>query len=259
MLPFDRRKDILELVNNRNSVSIDSLAEAFPVSRMTIIRDLEKLEQEGLLRRVRGGAVSLSHIVVAPPVSRSVRDMTDEQRRIGEEASTRISDGDFLIIESGSTCMALVENLTEKDNLKIATASPMVAMRLAEIVEQYGKTFEIMLAGGILSVRKNFVLGPGAVEMFERLNVDLAFVSVTAIDPVTGITADDIGEGAVTKVVLERCGRTTIGLVASAKFNNPSYYRVSDITAFDEIITGRELDEETMEQFTDRGVRMTQC
>ncbi len=259
ILSFDRRRRILEFVNRKKSVTIDFLSEAFPVSRMTINRDLVKLENDGLLKRVRGGAVSLSHIVVAPPMARSARALTDEQKRIGKEASKRVSDGDFLIIESGSTCLALVENLYEKDNLKIATASPMIAMRLAEIMEQYNRKFEILMAGGILNVYKNFILGPTAVQMFEHLNVDIAFISVTAIDPVAGITADEVNESAVSKVILERCGKMTIGLIVSTKFNITSFYKVADITTFDEIITDTGLDKETVKLFASRGVKMTLC
>jgi DeoR/GlpR family transcriptional regulator of sugar metabolism len=259
ILSFDRRKRILEIVNRKKSVTVDALAGSFPVSRMTVSRDLERLESEGLLKRVRGGAVSLSHIVVAPPMSRSVRDLTEEQRCIGREAARRVSNGDFLIVESGSTCLALAENLAEKDNLKIATASPLIAMRLAEIVEQYGRKFEIILAGGILNAYKNFVMGPTAVEMFQRLNVDVVFSSVTAIDAEAGITADEVTESAVSRVILECCGKTTIGLVASAKFNNASFYKVAEVTVFDEIITDKGLDRRTRRLFEEKGVRITSC
>jgi DeoR family fructose operon transcriptional repressor len=259
LLSFDRRKRIVEIVNRKKSVTVDALVDAFPVSRMTVSRDLERLEAEGLLRRVRGGAVSLSHIVVAPPMSRSARALTEEQKCIGREAARRVSNGDFLILESGSTCLALAENLAEKDNLKIATASPMIAMRLAEIVEQYGRRFEIMLAGGILNAYKNFVMGPTAVEMFERLKVDFAFSSVTAIDAEAGITADEVTESAVSRVVLEQCGKKTIGLVASSKFNKASFYKVADVNAFDEIITDRGLDRQTRKLFEEKGVRICVC
>jgi DeoR/GlpR family transcriptional regulator of sugar metabolism len=259
LLSFDRRRRLLELVNRNKSATIEFLSEAFPVSRMTIRRDLEKLEQDGLLRRVRGGAVSLAHIVVSPPASLSARALTDEQKRIAKEASTRVANGDFIIIESGSTCLALAESLYEKDNLKIATASPMIAMRLAEIVESYSRRFEIILVGGILNVSKNFVLGPTAVQMFESINVDIAFLSATAIDVEAGITADDVNESAVSKVILARCGRRRIGLIASYKFNKASFYRVADITGFDEIITDTGLDRETERLFSSKGVKVTRC
>jgi DeoR family fructose operon transcriptional repressor len=259
LLSFDRRRRILEIVNRNKSVTIDALADVLPVSRMTVSRDLERLENDGLLKRVRGGAVSLSHIVVAPPMSRSAQALSDEQQCIGRTAAQRVNNGDFLVIESGSTCLALVEHLVDKDNLKIATASPMIAMRLAAIVEQYSRRFEIILAGGILNGYKNFVMGPTAVEMFERLNVDIAFVSVTAIDAEAGVTADEVNESAVSKVILERCGKKTIGLVVSSKFNNASFYKVAEITAFDEIITDNALDRKTKKLFEEQGVRITLC
>jgi DeoR/GlpR family transcriptional regulator of sugar metabolism len=257
LLTFDRRRQILERVNRRKSVTVDSLAGAFSVSRMTVIRDLGRLETEGLLKRVRGGAVSLAHIVVAPPASASMRALSDEQKRIALEASRRISDGDFIILESGSTCLALAERLSERDNLKIATASPVIATRLAEIAESYNRRFEIILVGGLLSVSKNFVLGPTAVQMFEHINVDLAFLSVTAIDLESGITADDVNESEVSRTILERCGRKKIGIIRSEKFNKTSFYKVADITAFDEIITDRGLDRNTAREFASRGVKMT--
>ena len=259
LLSFDRRKKILDIVNTRKSITVDALAEAFPVSRMTISRDLEKLEDEGLLKRVRGGAVSLSHIVVSPRASQASKILTDEQNRIGSKASELISDGDFIIIESGSTCLALVENLIDKDHLKIVTASPMIAMRLAELTEQYNKDFEILLSGGLLNVYKSFLLGPTAMSTFQSIKVDIAFLSVTAIDMEAGITADDVNESAVTKIILERCADKTVGLIMSSKFNKTSFLKVSDITAFNEIITGRELDRGTVEHFAEAGIQMTLC
>jgi DeoR/GlpR family transcriptional regulator of sugar metabolism len=259
LLSFDRRRQILQVINRKKSVSVDFLCDTFPVSRMTISRDLERLEQDGLLKRVHGGAVSLAQIVVAPRMSRSAKALTEEQRRIGREAAKRVSNGDFLILESGSTCLALAENLSAKDNLRIATASPMIAMRLAEIVEDFNRKFEIMLVGGILNVYKNFVLGPTAVETFGRLKVDVAFLSVTAIDPTDGITADELDESAVSRVILEKCGKKTVGLISSAKFNNTSFYKVADVTAFDEIITDKSLDEQTRKKFADCGVLITLC
>lgn len=259
LLSFDRRKKILEIVNSRKSATVDALAEEFPVSRMTISRDLEKLEEEGLLKRVRGGAIALSHIVVSPRASLASKSLTDEQNRIGVQASGLISDGDFIIIESGSTCLALVENLIEKDHLKIVTASPMIAMRLAEITEQFNKDFEILVSGGLLNVYKSFLLGPTAISTFENIKVDTAFLSVTAIDADAGITADDVNESAVTKMILENCADKTVGLIISSKFNKTSFLKVSDINSLDEIITGRELDDETVEKFVKAGIQMSLC
>lgn len=259
LLSFDRRKKILEIVNGEKSVTIDTLVDAFPVSRMTISRDLEKLENDGLLKRVLGGAVALSHIVTSPRASVASRELTDEQKRIGREAAKRVSDGDFIIIESGSTNLALVDNLYDKNNLKIVTASPMIAMRLAELAELHDRNFEIIVSGGILNIYKHFLLGPTSTQLFEQIRVDIAFVSVTAIDIDSGVTADDVNESAVSKIIMEKCGRKTVGLITSAKFNQASFYKVAEATVFDEIITDKELDLETKKRFEQEGIVLTLC
>jgi DeoR/GlpR family transcriptional regulator of sugar metabolism len=259
LLSFDRRKKILEIVNLKKSITVDALAEMFSVSKITVSRDLEKLEDDSLLKRVRGGAVALSHIVTSPRASQASKVFTDEQKRIGAAAAELISNGDFIIIESGSTCLALVENLVEKDNLKIVTASPMIAMRLAEITEQYDKKFEILVSGGLLNVYKSFLLGPTAIQTFENINVDIAFLSITAIDLEAGITADDVNESAVTKVILETCAEKTVGLIVSSKFGKISFLKVSDVTVFDEIVTGRELNDQTVGNYIRAGIKMTLC
>lgn len=259
LLSYDRRRKIVEFVNRRKSVTVDELIQNFPVSRMTIIRDLEKLDAEGFLNRVRGGAVALSNIVVAPRASDSEKKISNEQMSIGKEAVKRIKDGDFLIIESGSTCMALVNQLHDKNNLKIVTASPHIGVRLAEIAEQYDRNFEIILSGGILNVYRHFLLGPIALQVFDSVKVDTAFVAVTAIDLNAGITADDINESAVTKIILEKCAKKVIGLITSPKFGKTSFYKVGGVNLLDEIITDSGVDEESVRQFAKMGVRVTVC
>ena len=259
LLSFDRRKKILEIVNGNQSVSIDTLVDTFPVSRMTISRDLEKLEGDGLLQRVRGGAVALSHIVTSPRASKASKELTEEQKRIGKEASTRVSDGDFIIIESGSTCLALVDNLYDKNDLKIVTASPMIAMRLAVLAERYDRNFEIIVSGGILNIYKHFLLGPISTRLFEQIRVDIAFLSVTAIDIGAGVTADDVNESAVSKIIMEKCARKTIALITTSKFNKASFYKVADISVFDEIITVKSLEKSIKENYEREGIKVTVC
>jgi DeoR family transcriptional regulator, fructose operon transcriptional repressor len=260
LLSFDRRKQILAIVNREKSVTAEFLLEKFNVSRMTINRDLNKLENEGYLKKVHGGVVALSHgIVTSPRASQSFHQMTDEQRRIGKEASQRISNGDYVIIESGSTCLALVENMFEKNNLKIVTVSPVIAVRLAQIAEEYDRNFEIMLPGGVLNVYKHFLLGPMTYDFFQRTKVDIAFLSVTAIDLTEGITADDINETMISKLILETCGKRTIGLVCSKKFDKVSFHKVSELRSFEEIITDSGIDAESKAMYEKEGIAITVC
>jgi len=257
ILASDRRQKILDIVNQRRSISVEELSEHFPVSSITIRRDLDKLARDNLLQRVHGGAMALSNIVIAPKSSELSENITEEQMRIGKEASRRITEGDFIIIESGSTCLALVQHLTELKKLKIVTASPRIIMQLAEISEKYDNDFEIISCGGILNVHKNFLLGPHAHSLFDSVHVDFAFVSVTAIDLETGITADNAYEADISRMILEKCSENRIGLIYASKFGKTSFVKVTSANVFDEIITDKSLPAESAARYADLGIEMT--
>jgi DeoR family fructose operon transcriptional repressor len=259
MLSYDRQQMIAQIVSQKRSATIEELSEMFPVSSVTIRRDLDRLARDGKVTRVHGGAVVPADIVVAPKSSDQMLHLTEEKLRIGKEAVKRIRDDQFLIIESGSTCLALVKSLQERRNLKILTASPMIVMALAELNDTFNCGFEIMSCGGSLNVYKNFLLGPHARELFEKTRVDIAFVSVTAIDLEAGITADSHAEAEITKTILERSAKTRIGLITSAKFNKTSFIRVSDAEILDEIITDDEIDPTTVSRYSKKGIRVTVC
>ena len=257
LLSTDRRIRILEIVNQRRSISVEDLAKLFPVSTITIRRDLDRLAEEKLLRRVHGGAMALSNIVTAPRASELFANITEAQQRIGREASLRITDGDFIIIESGSTCIALVEHLYDKKRLKVVTVSPRIVMMLAEMSEEYGNDFELISSGGLLNINKNFFFGPHARTLFENIKVDIAFVSVTAVSSEAGITADSAYEAEISKTILEKCARLRIGLIYASKFEKTSFVKVAAADIFDEIITDSSVDQGIVEVYRDLGIKMT--
>ena len=257
LLSTDRRMRILEIVNQKRSIAVDDLAQLFPVSTITIRRDLDRLAEEKLLRRVHGGAMALSNIVTAPRASELFANITEAQQKIGREASLRITDGDFIIIESGSTCIALVEHLYDKKRLKVVTVSPRIVMMLSEMSEEYGNDFELISSGGLLNINKNFFFGPHARNLFENIKVDIAFVSVTAISCEAGITADSAYEAEISKTILEKCAKVRIGLIYASKFEKTSFVKVAAAGIFDEIITDSSLDQDIIDVYREQGIKMT--
>jgi DeoR family transcriptional regulator, fructose operon transcriptional repressor len=256
VLAFERRRKIVETVNQRRSITVDELIGLFPVSPITIRRDLDQLAEEGTLRRVHGGAVALANIVVAPRASEHAGKLSEAQLRIGEDAARRIADGDFIIIESGSTCQAVIPHLAGKKNLKVVTASHRIAMMLGEIAERHPQALEVMSSGGILNVYKDFLMGPHARSFFEGIRVDLAFISPTALDLGSGITADSLNEAEITRTIIERSAKRKIGLVVAAKFDTVSFVQVAPVESLDEIITDRSIDPTLLARYTEKGIRV---
>jgi DeoR/GlpR family transcriptional regulator of sugar metabolism len=257
LMSSERRRKLLELVNARRSVTVLELAEAFPVSAITIRRDLDRLAAEHLVERVHGGAMALEAIAVAPRASEQHHRLTDEQMRIGREAAGRVRDGDYIVLESGSTCLAVVPGLEEKKDLRVLTVSPRIVTALAELVEKTGVPMEIICSGGTLNVYKNFLMGPHSRILFEDSRVDAAFISPTALDLGAGVTADSMTEAEITRTILTRTARRRIGLVSSRKFGRTSFARIAPADAFDEIITDAGIAPDTAQSFRDRGIRIT--
>lgn len=253
----ERRRKILEIVNERRSVTVLDLAEIFPVSAITIRRDLDRLAEERLVERVHGGAMALSAVAVAPRAASQYHHLTDEQMRIGKEAAKRIRDGDYVVLESGSTCLAVVPHLAGKKDLRVVTVSQRIVAALAELVGKGGTAMEIICSGGTLNEYKDFLMGPHARGFFETLKVDVAFLSVTAIDLAGGITADSLTEAEITRTIIEKCARRSIGLIVSRKLDRTSFARVAPVEALEEIITDRRAAPDVVENYRERGIKVT--
>jgi DeoR family fructose operon transcriptional repressor len=99
-LSSERRQRIHEIVNQKRSISVDDLARYFPVSTITIRRDLDRLAEENLLRRVHGGAMALSNIVIAPKAAELSANITEEQKRIGLIYSSKFEKTSFIKVSS---------------------------------------------------------------------------------------------------------------------------------------------------------------
>lgn len=257
LLSSERRRRILELVTERRSVTVVELAAMFPVSPITLRRDLDRLAGENLVERVHGGAMARSAIAVAPRASEQYQHLADSQLAIGREAAGRVRDGDYVILESGSTCLAVIPYLAARKDLRVVTVSPRLVSALSSLVETERADMEIISSGGILNVHKDFYLGPHARAFFETCRVDLVLISVTAIDLEAGITADSHTEAEISRIILEKCGKRRIGLIVSPKIGRTSFARVAGVEALDEIITDGGADPAVLARFRERGITVT--
>ena len=257
LLSSERRRRILEIVAEKRSVTVGELAAVFPVSPITLRRDLDRLAGENLVERVHGGAMARTAIAVAPRASEQSQHLTDAQLAIGREAASRIRDGDYVILESGSTCLAVIPHLAARKNLQVVTVSPRLVTALSSLVEGGGASMEIISSGGILNVHKDFFLGPHARAFFETCRVDLALLSVTAIDMEAGITADSLTEAEISRIILEKCAKRRIGLIVSHKFQRTSFARVAAAEILDEIITDGGADPAVVARYRERGITVT--
>lgn len=185
MLPEERHRKILELLSHHNVVSVTELSQNFNVTPVTVRRDLEKLEQLGLLIRTHGGAVPK----VEPFLAKSLTDKEmlnrDAKVKIGEKATSLVNDGETVILDGGSTCIEIARALHGKKNITVVTNGIKVALELIP-----NRDIRTILVGGVGS--PNFeVSGLDTVESFRKIRAHKYLMGADAIIPGYGISDGD--------------------------------------------------------------------
>src|SRR5208337_2169369 len=169
MLSLQRRRKILELLQEDGSARVSALSRLFNVSEPTVRQDLDKLEEEGFIIREHGGAFLKSVPQQVKSLSLQHLENMDKKARIGRRAAELVQDDDSLILDSGSTTTEVAKNLSLKKNLKIVTNALNIALLGTEI------SFEIMVTGGEFKPPTLSLTGEKAGKFFEQIHVGKCF------------------------------------------------------------------------------------
>ncbi len=253
-IPEKRRIEIRRLIGENKSISVSALSRLFNVSEITIRRDLKQLQDEGFLEKVHGGAIAKELKEEYHPIYlEDIKKNKDKKEKIAKEASKLISDGDSIIIESGTTCLELVYYLEEKKNLVIFTASVPLAYDLWKIALNRND-IEVNICGGLIEIRSNTLTGSQAVQFFNNISVDIAFLSAIAVSVERGyVAAMSQMDADVTRSIINN-SRKKVLLVDSSKFYNKAYIKASPLDKFDIIITDADVEKKIAEKIRDLNI-----
>jgi DeoR family glycerol-3-phosphate regulon repressor len=219
-----RRAHILELLQKRGYVSIESLAVDLDVSAQSIRRDLNVMAKDGLLARQPGGASLLSSVVNTAYVARQVERL-EEKERIARAVAAFIPDRSSLFLTLGTTMEALAEALLERKGLMIVTHNPAAAMILNRKPD-----FEIFLTGGAMRKGNNGLVGNQTVSAVEAFRCDYLLMSVGGIDALDGSLLDfNPSEVSVVQAMM-RCARRTLLAADKTKFGRKAAARVARLS-----------------------------
>src|SRR2546430_5821687 len=131
MIAQERRQRIFEDIETSGIASVRDLAQRFEISTITVMRDLQELEQEGLIRRVHGGAISVRGASYEPPFIARESQFSTEKQRIAAKAVDLINEGDSLILDVGTTTLEIARALKGKRNLTVLVTNLRAALELA--------------------------------------------------------------------------------------------------------------------------------
>jgi DeoR family glycerol-3-phosphate regulon repressor len=228
--PHLRHSRLLVFVQERGSISIAELAAALNVSQETIRRDIRPLAQAGHVVKLHG-AVSLPDALTEPPFERRLRENAVAKRAIARHAAHLIEDGDSLMLDTGTTTSIFARELLRKRNLTVVTNSADIARTLATVNGN-----KVYMAGGELNGDNGAAFGASAIQFASSFNVRHAFISIGALDAVTGPADSFLDEAEFARMLLQRGERRYI-LTDSSKFGRRALIKVCDFSDVDVLIT----------------------
>ncbi len=250
MLAQERRQHIFKDIEASGVASVRDLAQRFDVSLITIMRDLQELEQEGLIRRVHGGAISVRGASYEPPFSARESQLSSEKQRIALQAIELITDGDSVILDVGTTTLEIARALKGKRNLTVLVTNLRAALELAS-----QPAIQVIVIGGKLRASELSMVGHLAEQTLRSFQVDKAFIGVGGITLEHGLTEFNFDEAGTKRVMFERA-RQKIVVADHTKFGKVMLTHVAPLSAVDLIITGSEIDERAKREMEEAGVKL---
>lgn len=249
-LNTERREEIKKLLDARGEISLSELAALFPgCSSMTLRRDLKYLEDNGLVKRTRGGAVALSRLSIAAEdvYSRRAVENTEAKTVIAKKAAVLLESGRSLYLDSGTTLMRFAKEIPD-DYISILTSGPNIALELIKKNRP-----NVMLIGGQLSRNTLSVSGAGANRFLEGVNVDVAFMASSGFSLQHGFTSGTWSECDLKREVLRMASRVIL-LMDSTKVGKNLPYTFGTLADIDVLVSDDRLPEEIVTAAKEQGV-----
>jgi DeoR/GlpR family transcriptional regulator of sugar metabolism len=236
MLAAQRQHLILRELQSAGTVRVGALAELLDVSEMTVRRDIDALDADGLLLRVHGGAARTDSFSALEPAfaSKSTRELA-EKEAIAAEAARLIEPGMTLLISGGTTTFELARILPRDQGLTVATNSIMVANSLAAADPGSGCTIRTVILSGERTPSEALV-GPLAAQAAKAVDADLCFMGAHGMDLQAGITSPNLLEAEVNAAMIS-VSRKLVVLADATKFGLVGLAGICPLSAVDILIT----------------------
>ena len=250
----DRRRKIVEMVQQSGSMTVAGLCELFDVSEMTIRRDLRDLDREGSLRRVHGGAVSSLGRSYEPPYTmRSTRN-PEKKRAIGHKAAELILDGDSIALDVGTTTLEIAQALQGKHNLTILTASLPIANQIVAMLSLTSDA-RLILTGGIVRPGELSLIGHIAVQTYAAFHVDKAFIGVAGISLEDGLTEYNLEDALVKQPLIQNANQRIV-VADSSKLGKTKFATIAPLSSVDTLVTDSDIPVEMIQALQELGIEV---
>lgn len=238
MYAAERQQRILTEARRAGRVEVAALADSLGVAAETVRRDLTALERRGSLRRVHGGAIPVERLELEPTLATRSTRLTEVKRRIAARVLDELPTGGTVLLDSGSTTLAVVELLPPDADLTVLTNSVAAA---AVLSTHPGVT--LYLLGGRVRGVTGAAVGEWATRALEGVTVDLAVLGTNGISAGRGLTTPDQAE-ALVKRAMVRAARRVVVATDSSKAGDDHLHRFAELADVDLVVTDADLDDD---------------
>ncbi len=255
---YERHKNILAIVAQTRSIRVTELAEQLEVSESTIRTDLETLDEQGLLVRIRGGAVAIESTDSNPsttsqPIVEKAQKNAYQKQAIARWAAGLVEDGDVIMLDASSTVFHIAKFLHDRRDLTIFTNGIAVAQELAKETSN-----TVIIIGGILRPNGNAITGEIGKQLLQDYHVKTAFVSCGAFKPELGFFETDLQEAQMKSLMLQPAGRR-VAMIDSTKIDEIGLASFATLDDFDYFVTDENITQPIIREICRRHTQVIVC
>ncbi|MBK6632643.1 MAG: DeoR/GlpR transcriptional regulator [Betaproteobacteria bacterium] len=231
MTPNPRQLELLELVQERGTVSVEDLAALFGVALQTVRRDVKLLSDAGLLARFHGGVRVPSS--TTENLAYRQRQLLNEaaKQRIARAVAQAVPEGCSLIINIGTTTEAIARELLHHKNLRVITNNLNVAAILSD-----NTNCEVIVTGGVVRSRDRGIVGEATVDFIRQFKVDIGLIGISGIEADGSLRDFDYREVKVAQTIIQHSREVWLA-ADNSKFNRPAMVELARLNQVDMLFT----------------------
>jgi DeoR/GlpR family transcriptional regulator of sugar metabolism len=253
MLAFERYNKIIELLHENKKVTTDELNKFFGVSSCTIRNDLNKLEKDGLLRKIHGGAVLPYNQDKNIDFNARQKSNMSEKDAICKCALKYVRNGQCILLDASSTSLTLAKHLHSFDRLTVVTTGIYTALELKD-----DPNITVILTGGVVTKKSSSLEGLLGKNLVSTINADIAFVSAHGFTLEEGLSDFNVYEAELKKTLVKRA-KKTIALLDYSKLGRNSTASFALTNEVNLIITDDKADKSLLDEYRKANINIEVC
>lgn len=222
---------LLEEVRQRKSATVEQLAETLGVTLQTVRRDLQRLAEQGLVKRFHGGVRVPSSTVENLAHTQRETLNAEGKARIARAVASQVPNNCSLILNIGTTTEAIAKALLHHRGLRVITNNLNVAAILCA-----NPDCEVIVAGGVVRKRDRAIVGEAAVEFIRQFRVDIALIGISGIEPDGTLRDFDLREVKVAQTIIAQSREVWLA-ADHTKFHRPAMVQAATLAQIDRLFT----------------------